>query len=137
MQSMYREHPRTCGAGQSVTVRGLWLREASPHMAAVGMSGTPKRPTTHAPMLAMPTRRRRKFVQDAPLLAPSRRPIALRHHLHHLAPCAHADPSRHRRHRPDSATPSQSSAQKSSVTFSMRQCVLARLFDLADHVLMF
>jgi alkanesulfonate monooxygenase SsuD/methylene tetrahydromethanopterin reductase-like flavin-dependent oxidoreductase (luciferase family) len=41
----------------------------------------------------------------------------LRHRRHHLAPRAHADPSRHQRHRPDSATPPQSLAGTCPVTF--------------------
>ena len=50
-------------------------------------------------------------------------PVALRHRRHNLAPRAHADPSRHRRHRPDSVPPPQSSAGTCSVTFDVRQCV--------------
>src|ERR1700737_3671203 len=72
-------------------------------------------------MLAMPARRRAQRVEHAPLLRPLGRPVTLRHRRHHLAPRAHADPSRHRRHRPDSATPPQSLAGTCPVTFWMSQ----------------
>src|SRR5215813_10430645 len=72
--------------------------------------------------LAMPTRRRAQRVEDASLLHSIGRPVTLRHRRHHLAPRAHAVPSRHRRHRPDSATPPQSSAGTCPVTFWVRQC---------------
>src|SRR5262249_21971727 len=73
-------------------------------------------------MLAMPARRRAQLVEDAPLSRPPGRPVALRHHRHHLAPRAHADSSRHRRHRPDSVTLPQTLARTCSVTFLVRQC---------------
>src|SRR6516165_7157848 len=58
-------------------------------------------------MLAVPARHRAQLIKDAPLLPPLGRAVALRHCRHHLAPRAHADPSRHRRHRSDSVTPPQ------------------------------
>src|SRR5712691_4862648 len=63
-------------------------------------------------------------VEDPPLLLPFGRPVTLRHRRHHLTPCAHTDPSRHRRHRSDSVTSSQSSARSCPVTFWVRQCAL-------------
>jgi hypothetical protein len=110
-RSVHREHLRTCAGDRSVAVPCRRLCGASPHTAAVGLSGSPQRRQRPYRVFAMPTRRRRQFVQDAPLLAPSCRPVALRHRPYRLAPRAHADPSRHRRHRPDSVTPPQSSAQ--------------------------
>ncbi len=76
-------------------------------------------------MFAMPARRRAQLIEDAPLLRSLGRPVAPRHRRHHLAPRAHADPSRHRRHRPDSVTPPQSLAGTCSVTFLVRQCAPA------------
>src|SRR5689334_7071931 len=73
-------------------------------------------------VLAMPTCRCTKLIENASLLGPSPRAVALRHRPQYLAPCAHADPPRHRRHRPDSVTQPQSSAGASPVTFSVRQC---------------
>src|ERR1700737_3237160 len=73
-------------------------------------------------MLAMPARRRAQRVEDASLLRPLGRPVTLHYRRHHFAPRAHADHSRHRRHRPDSVTSPQSSAGSYPVTFWMRQC---------------
>ena len=73
-------------------------------------------------MLAVPARRRAQLVEYARLLRPLGRPVALRHRRHHLAPRAHADSSRHRGHRHDSATLSQGLARTCSVTFLVRQC---------------
>ena len=46
-------------------------------------------------MLAMPARRCAQLVKDPPLLRSFGRPVTLRYRRHHLAPRAHADPSRH------------------------------------------
>ena len=73
-------------------------------------------------MLAMPARRRAQRVEDPPLLRPFGRPVTLHHRRHHLTPRAHADLSRHRGHRTDSVTPTQSSARSCPVTFWVRQC---------------
>src|ERR1700736_5551194 len=73
-------------------------------------------------MLAMPARRRAQRVEHAPLFRPLGRPVTLHYRRHHFAPRAHADHSRHRRHRPDSVTSPQSSAASYPVTFWMRQC---------------
>jgi hypothetical protein len=54
------------------------------------------------------TRRRRQFVENARLLTPPCRPVALRHHRQHLASCSHADLPRHGCHRSDSVTPPHS-----------------------------
>ncbi|MGY3693060.1 hypothetical protein ACVIGA_003140 [Bradyrhizobium sp. USDA 3240] len=62
-------------------------------------------------VLAVPTRRCCQLVKDPSLLHSSSRTVAPRHRGQHLAPCAHADPARHWRHRPDSVTPPQSSAE--------------------------
>jgi hypothetical protein len=72
--------------------------------------------------LAMPARRRAQRVEDPPLLRSFGRPVTLRHRRRDLAPRAHADLSRHRRHRTDSVTPSKSSARSCPVTFWVRQC---------------
>jgi hypothetical protein len=73
-------------------------------------------------VLAMPARRRCQLIEDASLLSSTCRPVALSYRRQYFAPCAHADPARHWRHRPDSVTTPQSSARNPSVTFSMRQC---------------
>src|SRR5260370_613803 len=73
-------------------------------------------------MFAVPARRRAQLIEDATLPRPLARPVALRHRRHHLAPRAHADPSRHRRHRSDSVTPAKSLAGTCPVTFLGRQC---------------
>ena len=58
-------------------------------------------------MLAVPARHRTPPVEYARLLRPLGHPVALRHRRYPLAPRTHADSSRHRRHRHDSATLSQ------------------------------
>jgi hypothetical protein len=63
--------------------------------------------------------------EDPSLLRSSGRPVTLRYCRHHLAPRAHADLSRHRRHRTNSMAPTQSSARSCPVTFWMRQCALS------------
>jgi hypothetical protein len=73
-------------------------------------------------MFAMPTSHRAQLVENSPLLRPPSRPIALRHRRRHLAPCAHADLSRHERHRSGSVTRPQSWQSVCSVTFLLRQC---------------
>jgi hypothetical protein len=60
-------------------------KDVDPHTAAVGLCGSPQQPTTPVPRVCEPTRRCRQFVQNAPLLAPSCRPVALRHRPSHLA----------------------------------------------------
>src|SRR5215216_515825 len=104
-------------------------------MRAVGLScllddAPPQRPHR---VLAMPARRPAQRVEDAPLLHPPRRPIALRHRRQNLAPRAHADTSRHERHRPDSAALLQSSAESSSVTFLVRVAVGTLIAERPPH----
>ena len=108
-RSVHRENLRTCAADRLVAVPCRRPRGASPHMVAVGLARRNARQRPYR-VLAMPTRRRREFVRNAPFFAPSRRSVALRHRPHHLAPRTHADTSRHWRHRPDSVTLPQSSA---------------------------
>jgi hypothetical protein len=59
-------------------------------------------------VLAMPSRHRAKLVENASLVCPPCRSIAVYHRRRDLAPRTHADPSCHRRHRSDSVSPPHS-----------------------------